>query len=207
MKIHPFRFPVLSMALLVVLTTADLVGQNQPLTFANITPLSDSGRVAWLHQNGVKLSASDVEAWFPKDSLLPERMRAIMDTLNLGIRAAKAYIKAPLAWQRLQAGERISFYFSPDKFIPHAGGQGGTFVPFWRIKSRMGMAPWLHEAIHEILSPAKEGPASYADWWGESPQWLKEGAAEFITLRISTDLNIEKFEFPAIPPTVGLSEG
>jgi tetratricopeptide (TPR) repeat protein len=192
MKNHLRRFPILSVASLVMLTAVELVGQNQPLTFANITPLSDSGRVAWLHQNGVKLTASDVEAWFPKDSLSLERMRAIVDTLNLGIRAVKAYIKAPLAWQRLKTDERITFHFSPDQFLAHASGQGNTFVPFWRMKA--GKAPWLHEANHELLTTAKEGQSSYPQATEENPVWLSEGAAEFLALRVSTDQKIAKFD-------------
>lgn len=198
MKNHPFCSLLLHIALLFLLTVSGAAGQSQPLTMSDITPLRDSSRMAFLHQNGVQLNASDVIAWFPRDSLSGERMRAIVDTLNLGIQSVKAYIKAPLAWQRLQAGARIIFYFSPDNFISHANTQGAAFVPFWRIRN--WMAPWLHEACHELLTPVKQSQMSYANVGEENPAWLTEGAAEFLALQVSADKNLPKF-------TGGFNEG
>jgi hypothetical protein len=191
MKKYLFGSLPLSVVLFVTLSVFEGAAQSQPLIFSDITPLSDSSRIAYLHQSGVQLSAGDVIAWFPKDSLSMEKMRSIVDTLNLGIQSVKAYIKAPLPWQRLQVGEHITFYFNPDNFISHTNGLGAAFVPFWRIKN--WNAPWLHEACHEILAPANERKTSYADVGEYNPTWLIEGAAEFLALRVFADENLPKF--------------
>ena len=194
MKNYLFRLTLLSLTWLAALVTHNAAGQSQPLTFSNVTPLNDSSRRAYLHQHGVQLQAGAVTAWFPKDSLSPARMRAIVDTLNLGVQSVKEYLKAPLSWQRLSAGQPITFYYSPGKFISHASQRGFTLEPFWRIKSKMNLAGWLHEATHEILAPAQQRQSNYADVGEEEPQWLTEGAAEYITLRVSTDKNLPKLD-------------
>jgi len=191
MKNGHFIKVLLSAAWLMILTLHQATGQSKVLTFSTIMPANDSIRMAGLHQNGIKIQAGDVIAWFPKDSLTNERMRAITDTMNLGIRLVKKYIKSPLPWQRLKEGQHITFYFSPDNFISHANQKGATFVPFWRIKS--GRAPWLHEAIHDVFAPEKMQP-DHAEAGEERPLWLSEGSAEYVSLQVSADHNIPKLD-------------
>ncbi|HEX8348966.1 MAG TPA: tetratricopeptide repeat protein [Hymenobacter sp.] len=137
-------------------------------------------------------TASGVVAWFPKDSLSAARMQGITDTLALGIQGVKDYIKAPLPWQKLKPGQPIAFYFSPGYFVSHASQEGVTFVPYWRAKANV--MPWLHEANHELLAPVKVTEKNAEISQEEYPQWLNEGAAEFIALQVSADNKLPKFD-------------
>lgn len=100
-------------------------------------------------EHGFQMKKGKVLAWFPKDSLSKRRMDEILDTLNIGIFAAEKFIGSPLSWQYRQKEEPYTFFFRIDSFVSHAHG-GYVCIPFWRIKE--GKAPWLHEAIHEMLN-------------------------------------------------------
>ncbi|WP_324679114.1 hypothetical protein [Hymenobacter sp. GOD-10R] len=153
---------------------------------------ADTARMGYLHRHGVQRTAGGVTAWFPKDSLSSVRMQGLTDTLALGIQAVKDYIKAPMPWQKLQQRQQVTFYFVPELFVSHASGEAVTFIPYWRI--RRGMAPWLHEANHELLAPVrKQKPKSLLSE-DESPLWLNEGAAEFIALQVAAANQLPKFD-------------
>jgi hypothetical protein len=120
----------------------------------------------------------------------------ILDTLNTGVVAAENLIKAPLAWQVQQETMPYTYYFRLDTFISHASGAGFVSIPFWRIKQ--GRAPWLHEAVHEMLN-TKAGAwtnASVPDevWKNNMPLWLSEGLADYISLRVSQDHHLPQYD-------------
>lgn len=154
----------------------------------------DSLNITNLINNGVKITKEKVIAWFPKDSIAFSQMHEITDMINKGIKATEKFIHAPLPWQLHRPGEPYTFYFRPDRFISHASQAGFVSIPFWRIKD--GKAPWLHEAIHEMLD-TKTGSwfspdVTIQDCDENMPQWLFEGLADHLSLKISL---LENFPF------------
>lgn len=123
-------------------------------------------------------------------------MNRIADTLAMGVSAAEAFIKAPLPWQVHQKGTPYTYYFRLDSFVSHASGAGFVSIPFWRIKE--GQAPWLHEAIHEMLYSKKGNWASTAilrEQRMESyPLWLAEGLPDYISIEVSRKLSLPLFD-------------
>jgi hypothetical protein len=93
-------------------------------------------------------------------------------------------IGAPLPWQRI--GERrVVFYIAPDRFVSHASGMCDVFISFWRVPQ--GKAPFLHEALHELLAP--HAPFSFWEFPDtiaqqqraeSSPLWLLEGLPDYL---------------------------
>ncbi|HKH62912.1 MAG TPA: hypothetical protein VKA49_18855 [Flavitalea sp.] len=153
----------------------------------------DSANITHLIHNGVKVEEGKVIAWFPKDSLSMKRMKEIVDTLNIGIDGAVKFIKAPLPWQVIQGGDKYTYYFTTDTIISHGSLAGFVSISFWRIKS--GKAPWLHEAIHEMLNtktfyslPEKEKTAIV------SHLWLAEGLPEYIAMQVSQAKKLPRFD-------------
>jgi hypothetical protein len=184
--------------LLVVLLTIGVKAIGQIPNFSIIPNLyeGDSVGITHLINNGTKLSKGRVIAWFPKDSLSAKRMNEILDTLNIGVVAAERFIKAPHAWQVHQKEMPYTFYFRSESFISHASGAGFVSIPFWRIKE--GKAPWLHEALHEMLN------TNAGNWFNESvpedvwiknmPLWLSEGLPDYISMQVSQKLKLRRFD-------------
>jgi len=152
----------------------------------------DSLNITNLINNGVKITNEKVIAWFPKDSIPFSQMHEITDMINKGIKATEKFIHAPLSWQLHKPNEPYTFYFRPDRFISHASQAGFVSIPFWRIKN--GKAPWLHEAIHEILDTQTGSwfsPGITAKDFDENmPLWLFEGLADYLSLKISLMENL-----------------
>jgi len=160
----------------------------------NLHP-GDTAAIARLVYNGVKIRRGAIIAWFPKDSLPARQMNRIVDTLNIGVKAAEKII-GNHAWQVHRAGEPYTFYFRSDSFVSHASGAGFVSIPFWRI--REGKAPWLHEAAHELLAAKKgnwQNPSvSREEWVKNMPLWLYEGTAEYISIVASQRRNLPHFD-------------
>lgn len=156
----------------------------------------DSTNIMKLIKNGSQRSKKNVVAWFPKDSLSAKRMDEILDTLVIGITAAERLIKTPQKWQVHQKGTPYTFYFRLDSLVSRSSGAGFVSIPFWRIKQ--GKAPWLHEAVHEMLN-TKNG-----NWSNDSitldvvaknsPLWLSEGLPEYISQTVSQKNKLPFFD-------------
>jgi len=181
-----------------LLFTSCLQSSSQVPDFARVPNLhpGDSANITHLIKVGVKLHRGNVIAWFPKDSLLQSHMNKILDTLNRGIEAAEKFMKAPLFWQVHQKATPYTFYFRLDSFVAHESGAGFISIPFWRIKE--GKAPWLHEAIHELLN-SKEGNWKNASISREErrenhPLWLSEGLPDYISIEVSKKMNLPIFD-------------
>ena len=156
----------------------------------------DSANITYLVNNGIKISKGKTICWFPKDSLPGDKMKAIADTINTGILAAEKFINAPQSWQSHFFTQPYTFYFRFDTIISHASAAGFVSVSFWRIKS--GKAPWLHEAMHEMLD-SKTGSwmsksVSEDEQMKNMPLWLHEGLADYISLQVSRSLNLKWFD-------------
>ena len=179
---------------------------SQVPDFAKVPNLyeGDTSNITYLISHGVKVSKGKVIAWFPEDSLSEKRMNEIIDTLNAGIGAAEEFIGAPLPWQVHQPGEPYTFYFRYDRFISHASGAGFVSIPFWRIKS--SKAPWLHEAVHEMLNTntgSWQSPLiTDEEWQKNMPLWLYEGLADCISLSVCRSKKLVWFDvFSGKPQT------
>jgi hypothetical protein len=111
-------------------------------------------------------------------------LRGFVDSLSTGVRALRQLMGGTLAWQRL--GQRpITFYLSPGRFVSHASGDGKVFISLAVL--RRGVAPFLHEAAHELLAPTgvyfpDEYPDSAAVARAEAlfPIWLNEGFPDYL---------------------------
>ena len=171
---------------------------SQVPDFAHVPSLhdGDSANISILINEGVKIYKNNVIAWFPKDSLSETQMSRIVDTLTMGIESAEKIIKAPLTWQVHKKGTPYIFYFRLDSFISHASGAGFVSIPFWRIKQ--GKAPWLHEAIHEMLN-TKTGnwttdSLPEKEWREKMPLWLTEGLPDYISIQASQKVSLPIFD-------------
>lgn len=184
--------------------TYDLAAQN-PLMKNNVSSVllliivlscssKDDARRDFFKTRGVEVASGRVSAWFPKDSVTDNRMREIVDTLNMGISLATQLIGGPKDWQ-LFKDRKLTYYFTPGKyFISYASKSGDIFIPFIRLKNNT--SPWLHETLHIVLRSNK------GNWNNNSqvysyfymPQWFIEGAAEYLTIKISHDHKIPKVD-------------
>jgi hypothetical protein len=156
----------------------------------------DSLNITNLVNNGIKITKGKAICWFPKDSLSEKQMSQIADTLNTGIAAAEKFINAPLSWQVHLMNDPYVFYFRLDSFISHASLYGFVSVPFWRIKN--GKAPWLHEALHEMLYSKSDkwfSPAMTEQFANENmPLWLYEGLPDFIAMQVASQNHLRHFD-------------
>jgi hypothetical protein len=185
------KFNVFFLTLLCIIGIQAMSQVPHFVTVPNLHP-GDSVAISHLVNNGTKLSKGKVIAWFPKDSLSTERMDQIADTLNIGVTAAESLIKAPLAWQVHQKDMPYTYYFRLDSFISHASDAGFVSIPFWRIKQ--GKAPWLHEALHEMLNTKAGNWISQSIpeevWASNIPLWLSEGLPDYISMQVSQNLKL-----------------
>lgn len=157
---------------------------------APITPWADDpSRVEWLRLNGRSLSGRHVVVWAPNDSLSDSELRGLVDSLDIGVAALRVLMKAPLPWQRIQ-NRAVVYYLAANRFIAHASGTGAVFISMYHV--RAGQAPYLHEAVHELLVPP---PPFWAEEYADSleganaerqmPIWLVEGLADVLALKVA----------------------
>jgi hypothetical protein len=151
----------------------------------------DSTRIAWLEQHGRTTATRYAIVVAPADSVSPAWQQALADSLDRGLRAARALIGAPLPWQRI-AERPVKFYLSPDRFVSHASGRDAVFISLWR--AREGLAPFLHEATHELLAAAPPfAPWEYPDSAAQAraaarwPLWLTEGLPDYIAQTVAAE--------------------
>jgi len=150
---------------------------------------ADSDRVAFVTAHGQAYRHPQVIVWAPTDSLDPVWLPHFVDSLAENMAALRGLIGGPHPWQRI--GNRpVVFFFSPGRFISHATGQDTVFIALTHI--RRGVAPFLHEAAHELLVPAAPFyPFEYPDSTeGERraahfPFWLSEGLADYLAQAVA----------------------
>jgi len=113
---------------------------------------------------------------------------ALVDTLDNAVARLRRTMRAPYPWQRIGSGP-ITFYLSPGRFVAHATGYGAVFIPISRVHERL--APFLHEASHELLAPhAPFYPREFQDTVGlaaarQHPLWLFEGVPDYLAQSVS----------------------
>ncbi len=89
-------------------------------------------------------------------------------------------------WQAVAKG-KITYYLSDDTFVSHASGRAAVFVPMARVRD--GRAPFLHEAVHELLESTRTDPPS-AGPPIERPLWLTEGLPDYIARLVAAEVGI-----------------
>jgi hypothetical protein len=184
---------------IVLIATAALQACSQIPDFSKVPNVqkNDSAAITDLVHHGIQITKPKVVCWFPSDSFPRKRMNEIADTINMGVAAAEKFLNAPLPWQVHPFNEPYIFYFRADSFVSHASLAGFVSVPSWRIKN--GKAPWLHEALHEMLN-TKSGSwedtvkVSEEDWKTKMPLWLFEGLPDYIALEVSRTNNLSWFD-------------
>ena len=179
--------------------TVTLQASSQIPDFSKVPNVheNDSVAITDLVHHGIQITRQKVICWFPADSFPRKRMNEIADTINIGIAAAEKFLNAPLPWQVHPFNEPYIFYFRTDTFISHASLAGFVSVPSWRIK--IGKAPWLHEALHEMLNTNSGSwedtiKVSEEDWKTKMPLWLFEGLPDYISLEVSRTNNLKWFD-------------
>ncbi|MFN8559958.1 MAG: hypothetical protein U0531_22265, partial [Dehalococcoidia bacterium] len=113
-----------------------------------------------------------------------------------GLAAAMELIGAPLPWQRI-GGNPVTYYLSPTRFVSHASGLGAVFISVSRVRD--GTAPYIHEALHELLAPRPpfwwdEYPdsASQAAHRAQQPLWLTEGMPDYLAQLAATRAGVHE---------------
>jgi hypothetical protein len=185
----------LTIGLLLILVTSS-VGQVPDFSKVPNVWEGDSLNITYLINNRIKITKGKAICWFPKDSFSANQMNQIADSINVGITAAEKFISAPLPWQVHSMNEPYVFYFRVDSFISHASLYGFVSIPFWRIKR--GKAPWLHEALHEMLYSKNDkwfSPAMTEKFANENmPLWLHEGLPDYIAMQVSRQNHLTHFD-------------
>ncbi len=190
------KFARLSIVVLLTILTKSSISQVPYFSKVPNVQSGDSLNISNLIHHGIKITKGKAICWFPKDSLSEKQMSAIADTLNIGLAAAEKFINAPLPWQAHSITEPYVFYFRLDSFISHASLSGFVSIPFWRIKK--GKAPWLHEALHEMLYSKSDkwfSPAMTEQFANENmPLWLHEGLPDFIAMQVASQNHLQHFD-------------
>jgi hypothetical protein len=148
----------------------------------------DGKRVEELTARGKRLEGTQVIVWTP--AAFPDaEHRALVDRLDRGVSALRVVVGSH-PWQSV--GQRkITYYISADRFVSHGSGQAAVFIPLERVED--GFAPYLHEAMHELLAT----PETRANVQAERlqriklrPLWLAEGLPDYVaqTVAASTGL-------------------
>ena len=144
----------------------------------------DSVHIAFLTAHGRRIEREGIVVWAPADSLDAQWVSHFSDSLARAVAGLKSLIGGPYAWQR-HAGQTVTYYLGPGRFIAHASYSGAVFISLYHV--RQGTGPFLHEAAHVFLSPpAPFFPYEYRDSLeiervaAGFPFWLSEGLADYL---------------------------
>ncbi len=161
----------------------------------------DGERVRWLEGNGRRTAAGQAIVYAPPDSMAMPWQQALTDTLDRAVGQLRRTMGGPYAWQRIGDGP-VTFYLSPGRFVAHASGSGAVFIPISRVRERI--APFLHEASHELLAPEPPFyPREFADTAGLAaaprlPLWLLEGVPDYLAQSVSAQIGFHEGDVFAI---------
>jgi len=149
----------------------------QPLNWAG----DDEKRVAELAAGGNRDEGANVVLWTPAGALGADERRALVARLDRGVAALRTLVGSH-DWQTV-GDRKITYYVSADRFVAHASGRAAVFIPLIRLQD--GKAPYLHEAMHELLATAEtRGPMDPArlERIQQRPLWLGEGLPDYVAL-------------------------
>lgn len=159
--------------------TATVAAAQQALNWS----ADDGQRIETLRATGSRIDAVNLVLWFP-----PALPGGEADALARRLDPAVAALWAQVGthdWQVVPRGP-LTYYLSDDTFVAHATGQGAVFVPMARVKD--GRAPFLHEAVHELLASRRLGPPGVGT--PRPPLWLTEGLPDYVARVVAADLGL-----------------
>lgn len=151
---------------------------QQPLNWA----ADDGARVAALEKDGTRLQGEHVIVWFPR-SLPGTEASALVTRLDAGVAGLWRRVGTH-DWQAVPKGP-ITYYLSDDTFVSHASGRGAVFVPMARVRD--GRAPFLHEAMHELLASTRIDAAPTTPPV-RRPLWLTEGLPDYVARLVAAEV-------------------
>jgi hypothetical protein len=144
----------------------------------------DSAHVALLDAEGRRIAGRHVVVHVLPLEMPEVWQAALVDSLDRGIAELHRLMGAPLSWQRI-GGRPVRYYLVSERMISHASGQGVVFISMFHVRN--GTAPYLHEALHELLAPPP--PFFYREYpdtvmaeakFQAMPYWLMEGLPDYL---------------------------
>jgi len=146
----------------------------------------DGARIATLEKSGRRIEGTHMLVWHPP-SLLPSDADRLLRRLDPAVAALRAKVGRH-AWQVVPTG-KITYYLSDDAFVSHASGRAAVFVPMARVID--GRAPYLHEAMHELLaSSAADPPSADGAPPVRRPLWLTEGLPDYVAQVVAGEVGM-----------------
>jgi hypothetical protein len=149
----------------------------------------DSAQIAWLETHGRRIDGRQVIVLAPPEQMTAGWQTALVDSLDRGVAELRRLIGTN-SWQRI--GPRpIRYHLVPERMISHASGRDVVFISMYHVNK--GQAPYLHEAVHELLAPPP--PFFYAEYadtiqaeavFQAKPYWLMEGLPDVLALRAAS---------------------
>ena len=146
---------------------------------------ADVKRIEQLQQGGYQVTGDHVVMWFPT-ILSRSDAENLRDDLDRVIGEARQMIRSQ-SWQRLGAGQKITYYFVDGPIVSHGTGLGKVFIPAALLHQR-ARAPLLTSGVVELLTPVRELPDAPPNGDVFAPDfvlsvWL--GLRHYITLTAS----------------------
>ena len=177
------RRAMFALAGAMLLLYAPAMGQQPDGSRATV----DAERANELFEGGRYVEGEQVVVWF-----VQEFPRADAETLTRQLDPAILALRRLIGaheWQR-DRGQKLRYYLRADDFIAHFDGRGGLHMAVARIRN--GIAPFLHEAAHELLTPRGalwavefSSLTSFLDLSSSRPAWLEEGAATYLAQTVA----------------------
>ena len=153
--------------------------EAQPINWS----ADDSAHIAWLENHGRRIDGKQVVVLAPPEQMTVAWQTALVDSLDLSVAELRGLI-GQRSWQRI-GNRRIQYYLVPERMISHASGKDVVFISMYHVSN--GRAPYLHEAVHELLAPPP--PFFYVEYpdtiqaeteFQAKPYWLMEGLPDVL---------------------------
>jgi hypothetical protein len=174
--------PAVAATLIALLCVAGVAPAQTALNWS----ADDGARIDALAKGGRRIQGDHMVVWHPP-SLLPSDADRILRRLDPAIAALWTRVGTH-DWQAVPK-DRITFYLSDDSFVSHASGRGAVFVPMARVLD--GRAPYLHEAVHELLASTRTDAAPAAGTPPvRRPLWLTEGLPDYVAQVVATEIGM-----------------
>jgi hypothetical protein len=191
---------ILSTALLLVTACAPLpsVGTVGAAAATGFRNADDSVLAASLEAHGIRATRGRVTVLAPADSISPQALAALADTLARGYDALSELLRPARDWHRYD-NPVIHIYLGSRSGGALTDARSRIFFPLaWVRESRTTL---LHEMAHVFLMPARPmafeagNPADVANLLRSRAFWFDEGMAEY-----AAQLTARQIGLPAVDP-------
>lgn len=191
---------ILSTALLLATACAPLpsVGTVGAAAATGFRTADDSVLAASLEAHGIQVTRGRVTVLAPADSISPQALAALADTLARGYDALSELLRPARTWHRYD-NPVIHIYLGTRTGGALTDARSRIFFPLaWVRESRTTL---LHEMAHVFLMPARPmafeaaTPAEVASLLRSRAFWFDEGMAEY-----AAQLTARQIGLPAVDP-------